>query len=142
MDVSTSKEQLSLQAGSCTAAFYPEMALSQLIETFSIAEYNTEGIRTLENLLVGLQVRITYDKARKDKVKTIKSIGRLPQDIKFVDKEGNGSTDVIAHFEHSEFLQNFMLMIQADIFIRMGSENRETATTYCQPWLLEGRKRV
>ena len=105
MDVSNSKEQLNLQARSCTAVFYPEMALSQLIETFSIPKYDTEGIKTLENLLVGLQVRITYDKARKDKVKTIKSIGRLPQDIKFVDKQGNGSTDVVAHFEHSGFLQ-------------------------------------
>ena len=105
MNISNGKEQLNLQARSCTAVFYPEMALSQLIETFSIPKYDTEGIKILENLLVGLQVRITYDKARKDKVKTIKSIGRLPREIKFVEKEGNGSTDVKAHFEHSKSLQ-------------------------------------
>lgn len=104
MDVSTSKGQLNLQAGSCTAVFYPEMVLSQLIETFGITNYSTESNKILESLLVGLKVRITYDDARKNKVKIIKSIGRPPRDIDFVDKEGNGSTNVIAHFEHSESL--------------------------------------
>ena len=104
MDVSTSNKQLSLHAASCTAVYYPEMALSELIETFEIKEYNKQGIEMLEKQLVGLKVRITYDKTRKDKVKTIKSIGPIPQDIEFFGNEGNSSTDVIAHFGHSEFV--------------------------------------
>ena len=104
MDVLTRREQLNLRARSCTAVYYPEMSLSQLIETFGITKYNAQGIEILEKLLVGLKVCITYDKARKDKVKTIKSIGDLPRNIKFVNQDGNGSTDVKAHFENSKSL--------------------------------------
>ena len=104
MDASNSEQQFKLKAESCTAVFYPEMDLSQLIETFGITKYNAESVKVLEKLLVGLKVRITYDEARKDNVKIIKNIGSPPRDIKFVKKDGNGSTDVIAHFEHSEYL--------------------------------------